>query len=348
MVGLLACLQEDIEVMSAKPALAFHCSSGARPDPLFQVLLRLARTPRLSVLAYHRVLPAPDPLRPSEPTAAEFEHRMRWVKANFNVIPLREAVHALREHRLPRRALCITFDDGYADNYEIALPILRRLELPATFFVATGFLDGGCMFNDVVLEAARHAPGADLDLDDLTLGRHPLGSDEQRGRTIGRILVRLKYFELERRREIALEIARRAGARVPTDLMMSSDQVRALHAAGMAVGAHTVTHPILSEIPAARARHEMAASRARLEHITGAPVHLFAYPNGTPRRDYHAEHAALAHELGFDAAVSSAWGAARAGDDLFQIPRFTPWDRTDWRFGLRLAHNSMRSGYARA
>jgi peptidoglycan/xylan/chitin deacetylase (PgdA/CDA1 family) len=116
----------------------------------------------------------------------------------------------------------------------------------------------------------------------------------------------------------------------------------------MEVGAHTVNHPILAEIPLGHARHEMQASRTRLEQITGAPVRLFAYPNGTPGRDYHAEHAALARELGFDAAVSAAWGAARAGDDLYQIPRFTPWDGADWRFGLRMAHNLMRHGYARA
>ena len=127
---------------------------------------------------------------------------------------------------------------------------------------------------------------------------------------------------------------------------MTSEQVRALHSAGMEIGAHTVTHPILAEIPLGRARHEMVASRARLEEITAAPVRLFAYPNGSPRRDYYGEHAALARELGFDAAVSAAWGAARAGDDLYQIPRFTPWDRADWRFGLRLAHNAMRSSYA--
>ena len=133
--------------MSANPVLAFGSSSAARPDRLLQVLLRLARTPRLSVLAYHRVLPAHDPLFPGEPSAAEFEQRMRWVQANFDVLALGEAVRALREHRLPRRALSITFDDGYADNYTVALPILRRLGLPATFFVATGFLDGGCMFN---------------------------------------------------------------------------------------------------------------------------------------------------------------------------------------------------------
>jgi len=313
---------------------------------LLPLLLRIRGASRLSVLAYHRVLPAQDPLLPGEPFAADFEHRMRWVKANFNVLPLGEAVRALREDRLPGRALSITFDDGYADNHELALPILRRLGLPATFFVATGFLDGGCMFNDVVIEAVRRAGGADLGLGDLGLGRHPLGSDEQRARAIDRILACLKYFEPERRRRVALEIAQRSGSAVPTALMMTSEQVRALHAAGMEIGAHTVTHPILAEIPLGHARHEMDASRARLERITGAPVRLFAYPNGSPRRDYFAEHAALARQLGFDAAVSSAWGAAGPGDDLYQIPRFTPWDRADWRFGLRLAHNAMRSGYA--
>lgn len=315
---------------------------------LLPLLLRIARTPRLSVLAYHRVLAAPDPLIPGEPSAAEFERRMRWVKANFKVLPLSEAVRALREDRLPAGALCISFDDGYADNYNIALPILLRHGLPATFFVATGFLDGGCMFNDVVIEAVRRAGSADLDLEGLGLGRHRLGSDEQRVRAIERILGRLKYLELERRRLVALEIGQRVGSVAPNDLMMTSAQVGALHAAGMEIGAHTVTHPILAEIPLRRARHEMEASRARLEEITGAPVRLFAYPNGSPRRDYHAEHAGLARELGFDAAVSAAWGAARAGDDLYQIPRFTPWDRADWRFGLRLAAKRFTASYARA
>src|SRR3954470_6150231 len=177
---------------------------------VMSLILGVPRTRRLSVLAYHRVLAERDPLLAGEPSAAEFEHRMRWVKANFEVLLLGEAVRALREGRLPRRSLCITFDDGYADNYRIALPILRRLALPATFFVATGFLDGGCMFNDVVIEAVRVAPGPQLDLADLGLGCHPVDSDEQRTRAIDRILARLKYFEPERRRRIAGEVAHRA------------------------------------------------------------------------------------------------------------------------------------------
>ena len=90
------------------------------------LLLSVSRTPRLSVLAYHRVLAERDPLLPGEPDAAEFEHRMRWVKANFAVLPLGEAVRELRERRLPRRSLSITFDDGYADNFTNAAPLLRR------------------------------------------------------------------------------------------------------------------------------------------------------------------------------------------------------------------------------
>jgi peptidoglycan/xylan/chitin deacetylase (PgdA/CDA1 family) len=299
------------------------------------------------VLAYHRVLPEHDPLFPHEPDAAEFEARLRWIKENFNVLPLAAAVQCLREDSLPKRALAITFDDGYADNYRIALPILQRLELPATFFIATGFLDGGCMFNDAVIEAVRRATEPDLELDDLGLGHHPLASDESRAGTIARILESLKYFKPDRRHKAALEIARRAGARLPTNLMMTTAQVRSLYEAGMTVGAHTVTHPILAEIPAKQARDEMVAGRVALEKITGAPVRLFAYPNGRPLRDYRPEHAAMAREVGFDAAVSAAWGAARAGDDLFQLPRFTPWDRPNWRFGLRLAANRLSGRYAR-
>ena len=312
------------------------------------LLLDLAGPRALSVLAYHRVLARPDPLLPAEPDAAEFEARMRWVKSNFNVLPLGAAVQALRDDRLPRRALCVTFDDGYANNHAIALPILRRLGLPATFFVATGFLDGGCMFNDLVIEAVRRAPGPDLRLEDLGLGHHALASVEQRARAIEGILSSLKYFQPGRRHQVAAEVALRAGAAGPADLMMTSDQVRSLHEAGMSVGAHTVNHPILAEISATEARDEMAQSRARLEEITGAPVRLFAYPNGMPLRDYRREHAELARALGFEAAVSCAWGAARPGDDLFQLPRFTPWDRGHFRFGLRLAAKRLTATYARA
>jgi peptidoglycan/xylan/chitin deacetylase (PgdA/CDA1 family) len=312
-----------------------------------QIGLNLQRVPTLSVLIYHRVLPDFDPLRPSEPTATEFAARMRWIAANFRVLPLSAAVKALTQDRLPRRALSITFDDGYADNHDLALPILSGVGLPATFFVATGYLDGGCMFNDAIIEAVRQARGTRLNLDDLGLGTHAVGSIEDKRVAIERIIAALKYMQPGVRQELTARVVERAGADPPHDLMMSTQQVAAMHRAGMEIGAHTVNHPILSQIGTDAARDEIVRSRAQLEDMTGGPVRLFAYPNGYPGRDYRREHAALVRSLGFDAAVSTACGAVRAGCDLFQLPRFTPWDRANWKFGVRLARNAWKSDYER-
>ena len=111
---------------------------------------------RLSVFIFHRVLREPDPLLNWDPDAARFRQLMVWVTECFNILPLDEAVRRLSERSLPPRAASITFDDGYADNFHIARPILESLGLTATFFIATGYLDGGIMWNDKVIEAIRH------------------------------------------------------------------------------------------------------------------------------------------------------------------------------------------------
>ncbi len=321
---------------------------GNVADFLVQALLSMHRAPWLGVLIYHRVLAAHDPLRPSEPTGAEFEARMHFAKANFNVISLADGVAGLKRGRLPPRALAITFDDGYRDNHDIAMPVLVRLGLPATFFVATGYLDGGRMFNDTVIEAARQAETETLDLADLGLGSHAIATVEQKRATARGILDQIKYLPPELRVDIVEKIAERVKANLPDDLMLTSKHIAAMHRAGMAIGAHTVSHPILAEMDIEAAQREIGEGRAHLERIVGAPVKLFAYPNGRPGQDYTSAHVGLVRELGFDAAVSTAWGAARIGDDLFQIPRFTPWDRQQWKFGLRIARTLLVRDYAMA
>ena len=121
----------------------------------FELLSPGQRNGRLSILIFHRVLAQVDPLFPEEVDAARFDVICGWLRRWFNVLPLDAAVRRLRDGSLPRRAAAITFDDGYADNHDIALPILKKHGLPSTFFIATGFLDGGCMWNDTVIEAIR-------------------------------------------------------------------------------------------------------------------------------------------------------------------------------------------------
>ena len=303
----------------------------------------------LSILIYHRVLARPDPLFPGEVDAALFQRQLRLVKRFYAPLPLAEAVQRLQDGSLPARAACITFDDGYADNAQVALPLLQRHGLHATFFIATDYLDGGQMWNDTVIEAVRQAPGPVLDLRALGLDCLPVAKLAQRQAAIATLLGQLKYLPFARRQQLAMQIRRQAGATAGAPAMLSTAQLRQLHAAGMELGAHTMSHPILSTLPEREAWLDIANGKHQLESLIQAPVTLFAYPNGKAGRDYGASHVAMAKSLGFKAAVATDWGVARPGAelDLLQLPRFTPWDRGRLAFLWRMRQNRRQAHPAR-
>jgi peptidoglycan/xylan/chitin deacetylase (PgdA/CDA1 family) len=297
---------------------------------------------RLSILIFHRVLPQPDPLFPSETTVETFDNQLAQLKSVFNILALPEAVERLKDNTLPARPACITFDDGYADNVTNALPLLKRHGLHATFFIATDYLNGGRMFNDTVIEAVRLSPLEQLDLNDLGLGTHTLESFEARTTTIGHILSKVKYLPLQQRDDTVNEIARRAEAgKLPDDLMMTTEHLIALHDAGMEIGGHTHRHPILARLNDDQIREEIVAGRTWLEDALGQRIKLFAYPNGKPGTDYLPEQAKIIRELGFDAAVSTEPGVSTSRTDPFQLHRFTPWSSRRLRF-LPMLINNLR------
>lgn len=315
-----------------EPALRFLSPAGPRG--------------RLTVLIFHRVLPRVDEIFPGEVDAARFDTLCGWLRRWFNCVALDEGVARLVAGNLPERALAITFDDGYADNHEIALPILQRHGLTATFFVATGFLNGGRMWNDTVVEALRSTTARTLDLAALELPSVQsvgLGSIGERRAAIATLLGAIKYLNPDRRLSIVQTLATITGQRLPSDLMMRDDQVQGLYAAGMGIGGHTVNHPILSRLADDEASNEIRAGKDRLEALIQAPVTVFAYPNGRPGHDFTARDMGLAREAGFAAAVTTARGAGGRQCDAFQIPRFTPWDRSRLRFALRLAQTLVQA-----
>lgn len=295
---------------------------------------------RLSVLVLHRVVQNADPLYPEAMVAKRFSEMCGWVASMFNVLALDVAVNCLRNGTLPERALAITFDDGYADNRHVAMPILQSLGLPATVFITTGFLNGGCMWNDIIVESCRRTRRHRIELRDLlpqaAFNSIELATLSQRRRGLEMLIAAVKYFEPTRRLATVEQIAERLDVAVPKDLMMSSDDVVALRRGGLQVGAHTVSHPILAKLSPAEMRHEMKGSKDFLEQLLREPVTMFAYPNGKPGEDYNSHSVALARELGFESAVTTARGAASSSTDLFQIPRFTPWDRSRLKFGARM------------
>ena len=297
---------------------------------------------RLSIVLFHRVLSAPDPLLVDEPDMARFAEQIIWLRDCFRILPLTEAAARLADGSLPARALCVSFDDGYRDNAINALPILQRLGVPATFFVTTRYLTGGMMWNDRVVEAVRHWPQSQAIIDvashglnspDLALGRKAVMED---------LLGQMKYLPYGTRDALADELLARSGAPA-LRMMMDDDEIRRLHAAGMEIGGHTVSHPILCKLPADEARREIVENKAALEQIIGAPLLSFAYPNGKPHQDYETAHVAMLRECGYRYALTTSPGAATADTSLLQLPRFTPWDRQQSKYLARMVANYFRN-----
>lgn len=309
---------------------------------LLTLLSPAGRRARLMILSFHQVRKEVDPLAPDVPTAAVFAEQMRWLADYCNVLPLVEATDRFRAGTLPARSACITFDDGYADNVEVAAPILKGLGLPATFFVTTGAIEAGIMWNDLAIEGIRCA-SEDFDLTDLGFVKYRLKDEVTRCTAIHSIISRLKYRPLEARVETARVIFERASAGPAPRLMMTAAQVAELAASGFDIGAHTVNHPILKELPDEMARREIEASRDWVRDVTGELPLAFAYPNGRPGIDFNDEHERMVHQAGFRVAVSTRWACAKPSDSLFALPRFAPWERERAAFWRRLGKMAVLS-----
>ena len=299
------------------------------------------RRPGLSILLFHRVLPAADPYRPGDLTAEQFEAVAGMLARNFAVMPLDEGIERLGKNALPPAALSITFDDGYRDNLDVAAPILAARGMVATFFVATGFLDGGWMFNDRIIEACKATTRTSAKLPVAGLEAMDLGAEQDRVAAAHAIISNVKYLPVDQRSAMVDQLEDQLEIRLQRGPMLDPTGVRRLRELGMTIGAHTVTHPILAKVDHRQARTEIFGSRTYLSELLREPIRLFAYPNGRPGQDYRPEHMQIVVEAGFASAVNTSPCIARPDMSAFELPRFTPWDKTAWRFGARLALTRM-------
>lgn len=306
---------------------------------LFNICSPSGSRARLTILIFHRVLPNHDPLLPDEPCQSRFDETMGWISQWFNVLPLEDAIALFQSGQLPERAAAITFDDGYADNLTHATPILKKHGLHATFFIATGFLDGGIMWNDQLIEAIRRSLERTIDAGFLGFGQLPLETLPEKRAALARLIPAIKHLLPVERTRMVGHLVDACHVELPRDLMLTSKQLLALRRSGMGIGAHTINHPILARLDSNAARREISEGRNYLEKLLGERVALFAYPNGKFGSDYTEEHVRMVESLGFSAALSTNWGTAGSKADLFQLPRFTPWDKTRTRYGLRLLSN---------
>ena len=294
---------------------------------------------KLLTFFFHRVLEKPDPMIPGEMHAAQFDEALRWIGDQFRVLPPLEACERLAAGTLPARAAIISFDDGYRDNHDVALPLLKRHRMSAAFFVATGYLGDGVQFNDRLTEAVRAHQGDSFDANWLGLGLLPTGDLVDRLRTLHRLREGIKYLPPTERNQALGRIEAQCGVPVSRSardrIMMTPEEVQALAAEGMEIGGHTVMHPILKSVDDDTAFDEIRLGREALASLLPQAPRLFAYPNGKLGTDFDPRHADMARRAGFSYAFSTQRGAADARSDRMMLPRFMPWDKQALRFKLQ-------------
>jgi peptidoglycan/xylan/chitin deacetylase (PgdA/CDA1 family) len=275
-----------------------------------------------------------------------FIAQMEYLVRHFDVVHLEDACNAVESRRSSRPVACVTFDDGFASVYNLAFPILQRLQIPATVYVVSGLIDT----DETVWFAAIHealsrtaAPHVDL------LGvRHPLVDNEARSHASQRIQTALKQLPAD---EFAVEedrVMRQLGVTVqPSHVehlrMLTSAQIREMAGSGLVrFGGHTESHQILTRVPAELARREIQRSVVTMTELGGRPTTSFAYPNGAVD-DYDDPMVEQLRQLGVQLAVTTSSGPNGCDTDLLRLRRYGVGSHTSLgTFAWRMHHGSSR------
>ena len=310
--------------MSASRTIATLAARAGVPA----VARRLRRRGRALILMYHRISDEPDYLGMCVPPAL-FDAHLGRLRQRAAIWPLAALAERLADPRpLERDLAAVTFDDGYRDNLDLALPILARHGAPATLFLTTGFVDRTARpFGDRLLNACRALWARGAGADAWSRGRATVDGLVRAALARPGDLGALRAVDAECKRlpastseALVAALEELAGGAPGGVALLDWDGVRALARGGVEIAAHTVTHALLSRVPLARANDELRIARARIEAEVGAPVRGFAYPNGHAA-DFGAEHVELLARGGYRYACTAERGGNAPGADPFRLRR---------------------------
>jgi peptidoglycan/xylan/chitin deacetylase (PgdA/CDA1 family) len=260
-----------------------------------------------------------------------FEQQMRYLKANFAVISLEEALTISGESgRNFRTEIVLTFDDGLRNNYTIAYPILRRYGLPATFFVCPGLIESRTwQWPHEIEQRLLVCNNGSLNKIRDQLG---IGEEEVKHKSVNDvveiIIEHMKTMENDHRINTE-NFIRSLTQSFETDQRqhdlydtMSWDELRSLDPRLITIGSHTVHHQLLTKVPYKEMHYQVQESKQWLQRKLNRPVDLFCYPNG----DYDESIARVVAQ-NYKAAVTTRSGCFNKGDDIYQINRIPAADK---------------------
>jgi peptidoglycan/xylan/chitin deacetylase (PgdA/CDA1 family) len=321
---------------------------------------------RALVLLYHRIAEADTDPWQLAVTPQHFAEHLQVLRQVGRPTSLQDLSSGLHKRRVPRRAIVVTFDDGYADNFFNAKPLLEAHDVPATVFITTGYSRADREFWWDELERLFLQPGvlpdalrldvngeghdwrleAGTNYDEALHHRHhgwrAWQEDAPTPRhTLYRLLWQMMHpLADDERQEIRNALLAWAGASAsarPTHRAMTPEEIIEMAHGGLVeVGCHTVTHPQLAALSVTAQRDEITRSKSELETMLGCRVSSFAYPYGR-ECDYTRETIRLVREAGFERACSTRPASVRRGADPFQLPRVQVQDMNGESFARLLS-----------
>ena len=293
----------------------------------------------LRILAYHRVWDEPPNTFAFDEElisakSEDFQRQMAWVKSNFEVLSFADLHTCAQENRSwPRRALIVTFDDGYSDNYTHAFPILKELNLPATIFVSTSYLSAPRLFWwDLIAYCVKQTNHLEAHLLDVSPNVLSLKTPKERRMAINKILMWVKSVPDDMKNAFLDSMPSALEVTLPTDILSATqlnwNQVREMAENGIEFGGHSLTHPILSNIDAAQLNHEIAGCKKEIEAQTGRDVLVFSFPNGQSNPTVHD----AVQKAGYAFSTAYFAGVAHPSLGTYGLPRIAV--ETDFSFAI--------------
>jgi peptidoglycan/xylan/chitin deacetylase (PgdA/CDA1 family)/CelD/BcsL family acetyltransferase involved in cellulose biosynthesis len=306
--------------------------------------VRRRSEPICQILIYHRVNDDQDRFLGAT-RVDTFRQQMEFIAKNFPIVSLDDIASGVWRNRREKFCVAITFDDGYRDNYLSAFPILKALNIPATIFLTTGCVqDGKLPWYDQVALAFKLTARKSLDWDQHAAPSGAMESTEARIRKTQRTLEWLWGLNTEDRLRClpelfeALHVSREPNL---PNFMLNWTEIREMGKNGISFGAHTVTHPVLSHCKTEDVEREVVESKKTIERNVRQPVNHFAYPFGR-YGDFNEDAKKTLRAAGFLTAATTIPGYNRAGDDLLELKRFTPWGQDLGLFALQMDWRRFR------
>ena len=278
------------------------------------------------VLGYHRIAAeASDPHNLCV-TPQHLVEQLEVLKSVASPITLEQLVSSLGREAPPRRGVVITFDDGYLDNLTTALPVLRRFEVPATVFVATGWMGREFWWDTLtrmIQSQDRLGRPLEVSIDDKRLRWHPRESGLEQAkrdliRAAGDFMRKLSPTDQTKALGVVRDWCDFQDGDDPQVRGMTWEEVSRLASDDLIeIGSHTISHPMLRESTIEEQRYEITASKMELEKALGRPVKSFCYPNGSFSKDTPR----IVQEARYDCACTTVSGPAVRRSNPYLLPR---------------------------